>query len=94
MIRTTYDGIVFIEGDCPGAQIIKTVSVRITGIFSFTQAQLKSLDDVKKKMASLAKKAGGNAIIQFKYGQRCTIWTTLMGLDDVGWYGDGVISQI
>jgi hypothetical protein len=92
MIRTSFDGVVFVEGSCPGSQHIKTVSVRITGMFS--QAQLKSLDDVKKQMAALAKEAGGNAIVQFKYGQRSTIWTALFGLDDVGWYGEGIIAQI
>jgi len=92
MIRTSCDGVFFVEGSCPESQHIKAVSVRITGMFS--QAQLKSLDDVKKKMAALAKEAGGNAIVDFKYGQRSTIWTALFGLDDVGWYGDGIIARI
>jgi len=92
MIRTSYDGILFVEDNYPESQHIKSVSVRITGMFS--QAQLKSLDDVKKKMAALAKEAGGNAIVQFKYGQRSTIWTALIGLDDVGWYGDGIIARV
>lgn len=92
MIRTTFDGVSFIEGECNEAQQIKPVSVRIHGIFS--QAQLKSLDDVKKKMAALAKESGGNAIIQFTYGQRSTFWTTLLGLDDVSWYGEGVIARL
>ena len=52
------------------------------------------MDDVKKKMAALAKEAGGNAVVQFKYGQRSTIWTALFGLDDVGWYGDGIIARV
>lgn len=92
MIRTTYDGVMFIEGDLQAAQPIKPVSVRINGMFS--QAQLKTLDDVKRKMAKLAKEAGGNAIVQFTYGQRSTIWTAFFGLDAVGWYGDGVIARV
>jgi hypothetical protein len=92
MIRTTFDGILFIEGECKEAQQIKPISVRIHGFFS--QAQLKSLDDVKKDMALLAREAGGNAIIRFTYGQRSTFWTTLLGVDDVSWYGEGIIARL
>ena len=92
MIRTTFDGILFIEGECKEAQQIKPVSVRIHGFFS--QAQLKSLDDVKKDMALLAREAGGNTIIRFTYGQRSTFWTTLLGIDDVSWYGEGIIARL
>lgn len=90
MFTTTTDGVMFVEGEIPGCRQIKPISVKIHGAFS--QAQLKSLDDVKKKMASIAKQHGGNAVVQFKYGQRSTFWTTLLGIDDVSWYGDGIIA--
>jgi hypothetical protein len=92
MFCTNHDGILFIEGECPGCQLLRPVEVKIQGMFS--QAQLKSLDDVKDRMAQEARHARGNAIVRFKYGQRTTFWTTLLSLDDVGWYGTGVIGRL
>ena len=92
MIVTYFDDVTFIEGTHPNARTIKPISVRIHGLFS--QAQLKSLDDVKRKMAEIARAEGANAILFFKYGQRSTFWTTFLGIDDVSWYGEGVIAQI
>jgi uncharacterized protein YbjQ (UPF0145 family) len=87
MWLTVTDGVVFVEGECSGAKDIGPISVRIHGVFS--QAQLKSLDDVKRKMASKAKRVGANGIIRFRYGQRANAWTWLLGIDDVSWYGEG-----
>ena len=93
MYNTEMDGIIFVEGRFPEeARMIRPISVKIHGVLS--QAQLKSLNDVKKAMASQARGMGGNAIVEFKYGQRSTFLTTLLGIDDVSWYGEGVLCEI
>jgi hypothetical protein len=37
---------------------------------------------------------GGNSVIDFKYGQRSTFWKSLLGMDDVMWYGSGKVARI
>jgi len=88
MHKTEYNGISFYEGSIDGCQTIRHCKVTITGFFS--QSQLKSLTDVKKNMAIQVKKAGGNAIINFKYGQKSNFWA-IFGIDDISWYGEGDI---
>ena len=87
-----FNGILFIEETVPEAKIIEPVQVKIHGVFS--QAQLKNLDDVKRKMVSLALSKNGNAIVNFQYGQQSTFWTTVIGIDDVNWYGSGFIARL
>jgi hypothetical protein len=87
-----FDGILFIEETVPEAKIIEPVQVKIHGVFS--QAQLKNLNDVKRKLSSLALSKNGNAIVNFQYGQQSTFWTTVIGVDDVNWYGRGYIARI
>lgn len=89
---TTYDEVYFIEDEIPSVNILKHIDVKIYGIFS--QAQLKSLNDVKKLLASKVKRAGGNCLMNFRYGQKSSFLTTLMGLDDVSWYGAGDVVTI
>ncbi len=92
MYSSSFDGILFVEGQPDNATILGAAKVELNGIF--TQAQLKNLDDVKRKLASQVKNRNGNSLVNFKYGQRSTFLTTLLGIDDVGWYGSGDIAKI
>jgi hypothetical protein len=92
MYFSKFDDVLFVEGDPPGVQTIRPISTQHDGIFS--QSQLKSLDTLKRVMAAEAKRAGGNAIIQFTYGQRNTFWRSLLSIDDVWWHASGVIANV
>jgi hypothetical protein len=88
MYTTVFEGITFVEGCPPSAKIIKPIRVEIGGVFN--SAQLKNLDDVKRLMVVQAREAGGNAIVDFKYGQRSVgFLRSLFDRDDVHWYGEG-----
>lgn len=78
---TIFDGIIFIEGDHPRAEKKSRVNVEIGGI----GAQLKSLDNLKKHIASNAKLRNCNCIVQFTYGQK----SRFFAFDDVAYYGNG-----
>jgi hypothetical protein len=90
---TIFEGIRFIE-ECPsGARIIKPIRVEIGGVL--TSAQLKNLDDVKQLMVGQVRAAGGNAVVDFKYGQRSVgFWRSLIDRDDVHWYGEGKVAVV
>ena len=93
MHTTVFDGITFIEGAPARYQTVKAISIELGGIIA--QAQLKTLDDVKRLMAAEAKAAGGNTIVNFTYGQRSVGWfRALWQLDDINWYGAGTIAVI
>ncbi len=93
MFETVSDGIRFIEGMPKNCEIIGPVNVRIDGVF--TSAQLKNLGDVKKLMAEKVKQSGGNAVVQFTYGQRSVgFFASLLFRDDVSWYGSGQIATV
>jgi uncharacterized protein YbjQ (UPF0145 family) len=93
MFRTRYDGITFVEGLPSDFERIRDLTIEIGGIIE--QAQLKSLNDVKKLMAAEARQSGGNAIVDFKYGQRSVGWLrSLWQMDDVNWYGTGIIAAL
>jgi hypothetical protein len=87
MYSSEFRGIQFIEGLPEGVRILRHLDVRIDGVFS--QAQLKSIDDVKLILVEQVRAEGGNALVNFKYGQRSSLWSTLVGIDNVGWYGSG-----
>lgn len=87
MYVSEFDGVLFVEGSVPGTKVIDHLNVKLNGAFS--QAQLKTLDDVKRALVKKLRELGGNAILNFKYGQRSSFWVTLVGIDDVGWYGSG-----
>ena len=62
---------------------------------AFTHAQLRCLDDVKQAMTPLVRARGGNAVIDFTYGQKSVgFWRSLVHLDDVTWYGRGMIAIV
>lgn len=92
MYSAEFQGIYFVEGSPPGAQRMSPVSTELNGLFS--QNQLKSLDDVKSRLCAIVRERGGNAVIDFKYGQRSTFWKGLIGMDDVHWYASGMVAQI
>lgn len=93
MFETTFQGIRFIEGRPPQASVIRPIIVEIGGVIR--SAQLKDLDDVKILMARQVKAAGGNAVVDFKYGQRSVgFFASLFQRDDVNWYGEGKIAVV
>ena len=88
MFTSVFEGITFVEG-CPRfATIIRPIRAEIGGVF--TSAQLKNLDDVNRLLAAQVRSAGGNAVVDFKYGQRSVgFLASLFDRDDVHWYGEG-----
>jgi hypothetical protein len=93
MRATLYKGFYFVEGRPKDYVYLSPVSVEVGGIF--TPGQLRSLDDVKSLMAQKAREVGGNAVVDFKYGQRSVgFFRSLLNLDDVVWYGSGTIASI
>ena len=90
---TVFEGVTFVEGRPSSATIIKPIQVEIGGVL--TSAQLKNLDDVKRLLAEQARAAGGNAVVDFKYGQRSVgFWRSLIDRDDVHWYGEGKVAVV
>ena len=77
-----YKGIIFIEGQEPTAKHL--------GVIEFKKrlqihSQLKTLDIVKDQLIEKNLALGGNAIIDFKYGQKT---------DGAFWYGSGISAII
>lgn len=90
---TTFNGILFDEGERADFQPLGRVEVDIGGVI--TSAQLKSLADVKSAMAVRAKTMGGNCICCFTYGQRSSgFLASLFSRDDVYWYGTGIVGTV
>lgn len=87
-----YSGVYFVEGDVVGARVFGPIDTKHDGVWS--QSQLKSLDTLKAAMADNVRKAGGNAVINFRYGQNNTFWRSLLSVDDVWWHATGTIAQI
>ena len=92
MFWAEYKGVYFVEGMPQGATIIKKIDTKIDGFF--TQSQLKSLDTIKDKMITAVMDAGGNAVVDFRYGQRTSFWSSFLSLDDVRWFASGLIAKI
>jgi hypothetical protein len=86
MYCSIFDGILFVEGCVSEARRLRKVSVVLSGF----GAQLKTLDDVRRRLAADARRAGANAVIEFTYGQKASWWS----LDHVKWRGAGVAAQI
>ena len=94
MYVTKQDGIAFYEGTPDHYEPIRSVRIEIGGML-LTQSQLKTLKDVKRELAARASKAGGNAIVDFEYGQKSVGWfRSILQLDDVNWYGSGTIARV
>lgn len=92
MYWAEYKGVFFVEGDVEGARKHGPIDTKHDGAWS--QSQLKSLDTLKDAMADRVKKAGCNAVVDFRYGQRNTFWRSLLSIDDVWWHASGTIAQV
>ena len=92
MYWAEYKGVFFVEGMPTRSQIIKSIDTKLDGVF--TQSQLKSLDAIKDKMIVAVRDAGGNAVVDFKYGQRTSFWSSFVSLDDVRWFATGKIAVV
>ncbi|MBQ7207569.1 MAG: hypothetical protein IJS01_07215 [Lentisphaeria bacterium] len=93
MYFSEYGGVYFVEGIPADAKIIGNISTVVDGVFC--NAQLKTLDDVKREMALQVRRNGGNAVVAFKYGQHSMgFWRSLFSLDNVYWKGEGKIASI
>lgn len=90
MYSAEYKGVMFVEGMPENCTVLKDISTEITGIFN--NSQLKSLNDVKDRMVTVVQQAGGNAVVDFKYGQKSSFWKSLFSLDDVTWHASGKIA--
>ena len=89
-----YKGIVFIEGYEPTATRLGKVEYH--KLFSFN-AQIQTLDAVKEQLFHQTVQRGGNAVINFTYGQKSSGWfkSSLFSLDDnIKWYGSGEAARI
>jgi hypothetical protein len=84
---TVFEGIVFIEGRHPNANILKNIKVDLGYTFG---AQLKNLADVKREIAFQVKSLGGNCFLDFQYGQKSK-W---LAIDDVAFWGSGKIALL
>ena len=85
-------GVYFIEGRPVEASLIEPLSSELNGFFA--QNQLKTLDDLKLKMREFILAKGGNCLVDFQYGQRSSFWKSIFGMDDVLWYGSGIVARI
>lgn len=89
-----YKGIIFIEGFEPSAKILMNIEYK--KMFSFN-SQNQTLDHVKDQLIKKTISLGGNAVINFKYGQKSYGWfeSSLLRLDDnIKWYGSGTAAII
>ncbi len=91
---TQQDGIAFYEGMPDKCEPLKPVKIEIGGML-VTQSQLKTLKDVKRELAARASRAGGNAIVNFEYGQKSVgFFRSIFQIDDVNWFGSGLIARV
>ena len=89
-----YKGIIFIEGEELTAKWLGEIEYKKN--FSFG-SQLKTIDCVKDQLAEKTTALGGNAVVNFKYGQKSSGWfkSSLFALDDnIKWYGSGVAALL
>lgn len=94
MYVSIYKGILFVESYEPSAMILGNVEYKKS--FSFN-SQLQTLDCVKEQLVEKVVALGGNAIINFQYGQKSSGWfkSSLFSLDDnIKWYGSGIAAII
>jgi uncharacterized protein YbjQ (UPF0145 family) len=80
----TSNGVFFAETAIPNATTIRHLHVEIS-------RQNSNLDAVKQRLASDAKNAGANAVMNFRYGQRAHGLMDLLSFkwDTESWYGEG-----
>ncbi len=86
---TKTDGVFFTEAtEMPQQKVLGRVSWKASG-------QNQDLRYVKAQLAMRVRDAGGNALVQFEYGQKGRNWLGSVGLvDSENWYGSGVAVSI
>ena len=92
--KSVYKDLIFIEGYEPTAKILGKVEYE--KLFSFN-SQIQTLESVKDQLVEKTRAMGGNAVINFTYGQKTQSWfiASLFSLDDnIKWYGSGVAAII
>jgi hypothetical protein len=92
--KFVYKGITFIEGPEPSAKILQRIEYKKLLTYN---AHNKSLDCVKDQLVEKTIALGGNAVVNFKYGQKNLGWfkSLILRLDDnIKWYGYGFAAII
>lgn len=93
MRKSVYNGVSFYEGRPLSAKCIQEIGVKIGGVVR--SAQLSTLDDVKRVLATQATHLGANAVVDFQYGQKSVgILESLFSRDDVNWHGSGMAAVV
>ena len=89
-----YKGILFVEGYEPSAKLLGSIEYKKN--FSFN-AQMKTLDCVKDQLVERAMELGGNAVVDFKYGQKTSSffksWLFISD-DNIKWFGNGIAAIV
>ena len=89
--KSVYNDVIFIEGNSEFVKSLGQVEYKKDKLYN---NQLQNIDNVKEQLSRKAKELGGNAIINFKYGQKSTTWfrSMLLAFDDnVNWFGNGEV---
>lgn len=86
---TKTDGVFFTEAkEIAGQRVVGEVSWKASG-------QNQDLRYVKAQLAKRVRDMGGNALVQFTYGQKGRNWLMSGGLvDSENWYGAGIAVSI
>src|SRR5689334_18926063 len=92
MYWSTLGNVYFVEGNPEGFQPIQEINTELNEFFS--QNHLRNLSDVKARMADEVARLHGNAVCNFKYGQRSSFWKSIGGMDNVLWYATGVVGTL
>lgn len=93
MYWAEHKGVFFIEGRPEGAVCLQPINTELNEFFS--QNQLKTLDDLKDRMAQLARGVRDcNAVIEFQYGQRSSFLKSIFGMDNILWFGSGQLAKV
>ncbi len=87
---SVYKGIIFIEGYEPTARVLSPITFEKSFTFN---SQSQTLDCVKDQFVEKTLRLGGNAVVNFQYGQKTAGWFKSMLCscdDDVRWHGNGM----
>jgi hypothetical protein len=81
---TEFEGVKFFEGAGPPGRRLGKVSVTIS-------RQNSNLSEVKRELALQARRLGGDAVVEYRYGQRAHRWFELLlpKWDTESWWGAG-----
>ena len=85
-----HNEIFFTEQRVPDVTIVQHIHSEIS-------RQNSNLDEIKDELARQAKSVGGNAVINFKYGQKKHEWWELVFAfkwDTESWHGEGDVTSL